>query len=66
MKDHICCYINSPEPGTIHIGVNGGDSPWIRFCHYDRWNATAPASSADGGGYEMQGLGELLCDKYWD
>jgi hypothetical protein len=66
IKDHNCCYDNCPEPGTIHIGVNGGDSHWICFRHYYKWNADRARFLADGSGCEMQELGELLCDKCWD
>jgi hypothetical protein len=60
MKDHNCCYDNCPEPGTIHIGVNGGDSHWIRLRHLDRWNADRVRFLADGGGCAMEELGEPL------
>jgi len=63
MKDHNCCYYNCPEPGTIHIGKNGGDSHWICFRHLDRWNQNRARFVRDGGGCEMQELGELLCDE---
>lgn len=58
MKDHNCCYYNCPEPGTIHIGPNGGDSHWICFRHLDRWNQNRARFLADGGGCEMEELGE--------
>ena len=54
MKDFDCCYYNCPEPGTIHIDVNGGDSHWICFRHLDRWNADRARFLADGGGCEME------------
>ena len=63
---HDCCYIDCPEEGTIHIGANGGDSHWICWVHYYKWNADRARFLADGGGCEMQRLGELLCDKCWD
>jgi hypothetical protein len=62
---HDCCYINCPEPGTIHIGANGGDSHWICFRHLDRWNQTRVRLVAAGLPCEMQKLGELLCEKCW-
>jgi hypothetical protein len=58
--DHTCCYANCPEPGTVHIGVNGGDSHWICWVHYYQWNARRARFLADGGGCEMEELGELL------
>jgi hypothetical protein len=66
MKDHDCCYYECPEPGTLHIGSNGGDSHWICLNHLNKWNADRARLFADGGGCEMQELGELLCDKCWD
>jgi hypothetical protein len=57
MKNHPCCYRECPEPGTIHIGINGGDSHWICFRHLDRWNQNRARFLADGGGCEMQELG---------
>jgi len=63
MKDHDRCYDRCPEDGTIHIGVNDGDSHWTCFRHLDRWNQTRARRPADGGGHEMQRLGELPCDE---
>ena len=60
LTDHSCCYSECPEPGTIHIGPNGGDSHWICFRHLDRWNQNRARFLADGGGCEMEKLGELL------
>lgn len=60
MKDHNCCYYNCPEPGTIHIGPNGGDSHWICWVHYYKWQAQRARFLADGGGCAMEELGELL------
>ena len=55
-----------PEPGTIHIGMNGNpDSHWICFRHYYKWNADRARFIADGG-CEMQELGELLCRDCYD
>ena len=62
MKEHPCCYYQCPEEGTIHIGVNGGDSHWICFRHLEKWNADRDRFLADGG-CKMQRLGELLCDE---
>lgn len=59
MKDHNCCYYNCPEPRTIHIGPTGGDSHWICFRHLERWNQNRARFLADGGGCEMEELGEL-------
>jgi hypothetical protein len=33
------CYYQCPEQGAIHIGLNDGDSHWICFFHYTKWNA---------------------------
>jgi hypothetical protein len=67
MKDRDCCYINCPEPGTIHIGENGNPrTHWICFCHYDKWNADRARFNSDGGRCEMEELGELLCDKCYN
>jgi hypothetical protein len=63
MKDFDCCYDQCPEPGTIRIGANGGDSRWICFRHLERWNETRARFLADGGGCEMEELGELLREK---
>jgi hypothetical protein len=63
MEDHECCYIECPEEGTIHIGANGGDSHWICFRHPEKWNADRDRFLADGGGCEMQRLGELLDER---
>jgi hypothetical protein len=60
LKEHNCCYYECPEPGTVYIGPNGGDSHWICFRHFDRWNQNRVRFLADGGGCEMQELGELL------
>ena len=60
LKDHNCCYHQCPEPGTVHLGPCGGDSHWICFLHLDRWNQTRARFLRDGGGCEMQELGELL------
>jgi hypothetical protein len=61
MKDHACCYSECPEPGTIHIGTNGNpDTHWICWVHYYKWNADRARFLADGGGCEMEELGELL------
>jgi hypothetical protein len=60
IEDQDCCYYECPEPGTIHIGSNGGDSHWICWVHYHKWNADRARFLADGGGCEMQRLGELL------
>ena len=45
---HECCYIDCPEPGTIQIGVNAGDSHWIWFRHLEKWNADRDRFLADG------------------
>jgi len=63
MKDFDCCYYQCPEEGTIHIGANGGDSHWICFRHLGRWNQTRARFLADGGGCEMEELGELPREK---
>lgn len=62
MKDHNCCYDNCPEPGTIRIGVNGGDSHWICFRHLEQWNANRARFLADGGGCAMEELGGARTD----
>jgi hypothetical protein len=43
--------------------LGGGDSHWTCFRHLDRWNQTRDRFLAEGGGCEMQRLGELLCDE---
>ena len=58
-KEQNCCYYDCPEPGAVHIGPNGGDSHWICFRHLDRWNENRARFLADGGGCEMQQLGEV-------
>jgi hypothetical protein len=60
VEDHACCYVDCPEPSTIHIGVNGSHSHWICWRHLTRWNQTRARFLADGGGCAMQRLGELL------
>jgi hypothetical protein len=57
MREHACCYYECPEEGTIHIGANGGDSHWICWVHYYRWNADRARFLADGG-CEMEKLGD--------
>lgn len=59
--DNACCYHQCPEPGTVYIGPNGGDSHWICFRHLNRWNQKRARFLADGGGSEMEKLGELPC-----
>lgn len=64
--NHACCYANCAEPGTIHIGPNGNpDTHWICPHHLNRWNANRARLIADGGGCEMEELGEPLCDECW-
>ena len=58
--DHSCCYHQCPEPGTNYVGPNGGDSHWICWVHYDKWNADRARFLVDDGGCQMQELGELL------
>jgi hypothetical protein len=65
MTTHACCYINCAEPGTIHIGENGGDSHWICFRHLDCWNQTRARLIAAGLPCEMEKLGELLFRECW-
>jgi len=60
MRYFECCYARCPEPGTIHIGINGGDSHWICWIHYAKWNARRARFLADSGGCEMEELGEPL------
>jgi len=60
MTHYACCYYQCPEEGVIHIGENGGDSHWICFFHYKKWTADRGRFLADGGGCEMQELGDLL------
>ena len=61
LTDHSCCYADCPEPGTIHNGTNGNpDTHWICWVHYFKWNADRARFLADGGGCEMEVLGELL------
>jgi hypothetical protein len=62
VESHACCYADCPEPGTIHIGMNGNpDTHWICWIHYYKWNANRARFLADGSGCEMQELGELVC-----
>lgn len=60
VREHDCCYTDCPEEGFLHIGVNGGDSHWICWVHYSKWNQMRARFLADGGGCEMHELGELL------
>jgi hypothetical protein len=60
MKEHPCSYYQCPEEGTIHIGVNGGDSHWICFRHLEKWNADRNRFPTDDRGCEMEELGDLL------
>ncbi len=57
---HDCCYCQCPEEGTVRTVPNGGESHWICFRHLERWNRNRARFLADGGGCEMQELGELL------
>ena len=66
IRDHNCCYYNCPEAGTIHIGVNGGDSHWICWRHLNRWNQARARFLADSGGCAMQRLGELPDQECWE
>jgi hypothetical protein len=66
MTDHPCCYYQCPEPGTIHVGKNGGDSHWICFYHFNLWHETRSRFIAQGVPCEMQELGDLLCKECWD
>jgi hypothetical protein len=61
---HECCYHNCPREGVVHIGVNGNpDTHWICFHHLSKWNTDRSRFLADGGGCQMQELGELLREK---
>jgi hypothetical protein len=66
MKEHDCCYYQCPEPGTIHIGANGGDSHWICLRHLERWSETRARFLADDGRCETRELGEPLCEECLD
>jgi hypothetical protein len=60
-RAHGCCYDRCPRPGAIYIGLNGNlNTDWICFFHFDLWHETRARFLADGGGCEMQALGELL------
>jgi len=59
LKHQNCCYHRCLEPGTIHVGPNGGDSHWICRRHLERWNQDRARFLVDGGGCEMQELGEV-------
>jgi hypothetical protein len=37
----------------LHIGLNGGDSHWICFYVFNRWNADRDRFLADRGGCEI-------------
>jgi hypothetical protein len=66
MKKHVCCYIDCPEPGTIHIGPNGNsDTHWICFRHYRAWHDTRARFLARGLPCEMEELGELVCPEHF-
>ena len=57
MNGHPCCYFDCPEPGTIHIGVNGNPSShWLCFYHFNLWHAHRARFLADGDGCEMEEL----------
>ena len=56
-RRHRCCYDRCPRPGAVHIGVNGGDSHWICFFHFNLWHETRSRFIADGGGCAMEKLG---------
>jgi hypothetical protein len=66
MKKHDCCYYQCSEEGRIYISENGGSSHWICFRHYAKWNADRARFLDDGGGCEMEKLGDLLDDECWD
>jgi hypothetical protein len=66
VTDYACCYGDCPEPGTIHIGINGGGSHWICWHHLERWNARRARFIRDGKGCAMQELGEPRCDECGD
>lgn len=66
LKKHNCCYYNCPEAGAVYIGTNGGDSHWICFRHYHKWNTDRARFLADGNGCDMQELGELPRDGCFD
>lgn len=53
-----CCYFKCDQPGVIHGGKNGGNSHWICFHHLNKWHADRARFLADGGGCEMEKLGE--------
>jgi hypothetical protein len=59
MTDHACCYANCPDEGVDHIGPNGGDSHWICWIHYYKWNQNRARFLADGA-CEMEELEALL------
>jgi hypothetical protein len=63
MKHYQCYYYKCDRPGVIFIGLNGGDSHWICFFHYTKWNADRARFLAQGLPCEMEELGELFCDK---
>jgi hypothetical protein len=64
---HLCCYADCDRPGTIYIGENGNpDTEWICEYHRSKWHANRARFLADGGGCEMQRLGELLDDEGWE
>lgn len=62
MKNNDCCYYECREPGSIHIGINGGDSHRICFRHYFKWHADRARFLADGGGCAMEELGGARTD----
>jgi hypothetical protein len=61
MTFHDCCFYKCDRHGTIFIGKNGDpETEWICEHDRDKWNADRNRFIADGGGCEMQKLGELL------
>ena len=65
IEDQDCCYYKCPEPGTIHIGKNGGDSHWICFRHLGAWREARARFLAYGLPCEMEELGELVCGEHF-
>ena len=59
--DQTCCYADCPLPGTYYIGTNGNPgTQWICVRHLERWNQTRARFLAEGGGCEMEELGDFL------
>jgi hypothetical protein len=55
-------FIHNLDPSTLE-SLRRAVSHWICFRHLEKWNADRDRFLADGGGCEMQELGELLDER---